>query len=283
MAAKMSGTYILKIICLLAVSFPVFAQIRVAVSDFSNVSDEMYLDGWERSVPDLLRANLSTEKDIIVLDRNRLDKVLEEQALTLSGLTDTTAIQSIGKLVGAEFILAGKIDRQGSEYMISADLIRVKTGQIQTEIVRSADRDYLDDMIDMLAGNLIFRLTGKGSYKQKETYTSNSIWYWSGATILLGTAAFLSNNAYKDNLDKYDAANELKDFSRYYNRANDSKNLYSVMISLTAAAFAATVVDLIGGSVENEISSGHKANVFFKGNIQPHEENIYTLGIQVNF
>ncbi|MCB0283989.1 MAG: hypothetical protein KDF60_15495 [Calditrichaeota bacterium] len=259
------------------------AQIRVAVSDFNNQTDILFLDGWERSVPDLLRANLSSINEITVLDRSRLDKVLEEQALSLSGLTDSTSIQEIGKLAGAEFILSGNVDRQAGEYVISADLIRVKTGQIQTEIVRSADRDYLDDMIEMLANNIIFRLTGKGAYKNKETFTSNSLWYWSGATILFGTAAFITNTNYKSNLEKYDSATELKDFEKFYDKANDSRNLYSTFAILGGAALIVTIIDLIDGSVENEISSGRSANVLLNNSIKLTSNDEIVFNVQINF
>ena len=70
-------------------------QVRIAVSDFTNKSQALFLDAWERSVPNLLRSNLSSSDQVIVLDRNKLDKILQEQALTLSGLMDSINVQSI--------------------------------------------------------------------------------------------------------------------------------------------------------------------------------------------
>ena len=262
---------------------PLSAQIHVAVSDFVNKSNTLFLDSWERSVPDLLRANLSGNEDLVILDRNRLDKVLEEQALTLSGLTDSSAIQSVGKLVGAEFILSGTVDKQNNEYVISADLIRVKTGQVQTEIVRSADREYLDEMIAMLANNLIYRLTGTGEYQSNKTYTSNSAWYWTGATVLLGTASLITNNYYHDNLDKYGAATGLKEFDKYYNNANSSKNLYGILVTLTGAALVGTIIDFLSGDVENEINSGTKTNMSINTNFRRLDKNEISFAVQIHF
>ena len=161
---KLSLSFYLKFLLFLFLLFnSVHAQLRIAVSDFSNKSDVLFLDAWERSVPNLLRSNLSASDQVTVLDRSKLDKVLEEQALSLSGLTDSSQVKSIGKLLGAEFILSGTIDQQNDEIVVSADLVRVKTGEIQTEIVRSYNKSHKAAMVEMLADNLLYRLTDQKS------------------------------------------------------------------------------------------------------------------------
>jgi TolB-like protein len=266
-----------------SLSQPLFSQVNIAVSKFSNESDVLYLDAWERSVPALLRSYLSDADDVIVLDRDRLDKVLDEQALSLSGLVDSSQVQSIGKILGAEFILAGKIDRQGREIVISADLIRVKTGQIQTEIVRSVNRDYKEAMVGMLANNILYRLTGQGAYQKNKMFKSNSIWYWAGATLLLSGATIATNTYQKENLDKYRSATELKDFDTYYNRANDSKNLVNVLAILAGSAAIGTFVDWLSGDDENEIKSGHAVQASVKSNFYLSDKNEIQLGLSIHF
>ncbi len=274
---------IIFLLMMFSLSQPLFSQVNVAVSKFSNESDALYLDAWERSVPALLRSYLSDADDVVVLDRDRLDKVLEEQALSLSGLVDSSQVQSIGKILGAEFILAGKIDRQGREIVISADLIRVKTGQIQTEIVRSVNRDYKEAMVGMLANNILYRLTGQGEYQKNKMFKSNSIWYWTGATLLLSGATIATNAYQKENLDKYRSATELKDFDTYYNRANDSKNLVNVLAILAGSAAIGTFVDWLSGDDENEIKSGHAVQALIKSNFYLSDKNEIQLGFSIHF
>jgi TolB-like protein len=257
-----------------------YAQVRVAVSDFSNKSDALFLDAWERSVPNLLRSNLSSSDYVTVLDRNKLDKVLEEQALTLSGLTDSSNVKSIGKLLGAEFILSGTIDQQSSQIIIIADLVRVKTGEIQTEIVRSYNKDHKEAMVEMLANNLLFRLTGEGSYQQQKVFRSNALWYWTGATVLLGGATIFTNTRYKDNQDKYDSATELKEFDKYYDKTNSSKALFTGLAVSTGVALVGTVIDLLSGDDANIIRSGKTGQSAIQSNIYITGKEI---GVQIYF
>jgi TolB-like protein len=262
---------------------PLYAQVNIAVSGFTNKSNEMYLDAWERSVPDLLRTYLSANNDVAVLSRDRLETVLQEQSLSMSGLIDSSQVQSIGKLLGAEFILSGSIDQQNGDYVISADLIRVKTGQIQTEIVRSANRDFQDQMVEMLAGNLLYKLTSTGEYKQQMSFKSNSTWYLTGTTLLLGGITLLTNNYYNDNLEKYRKATRLKDFDTYYDKANTSKNLVTGFAVAAGVAAIWTIIDLIHGDEANTIQSGRKSHSLINSNIYFAGNNEIKVGLQIHF
>jgi TolB-like protein len=256
------------------------AQVRIAVSDFTNKSNALFLDAWERSVPNLLRSNLSSSDQVVVLDRSKLDKVLEEQALSLSGLTDSSQVQSIGKLLGAEFILSGTIDQHNEQIVISADLVRVKTGEIQTEIVRSRKKEFREAMVEMLAENILFRVTGDGSYQQQKVFSSNSIWYWTGATVALGGAALFSNAMYQENQDKYDGAKGLKEFDKYFDKTNSSKALFTGLAISASAALIVTVIDLLSGDESNTIQSGYSGQSAVESHIYLSGKEI---GIQINF
>lgn len=255
-------------------------QVRIAVSDFTNKSNALFLDAWERSVPNLLRSNLSSSDQVVVLDRNKLDKVMEEQALTLSGLMDSTHVKSIGKLLGAEFILSGTVDQQNGELVISADLVRVKTGEIQTEIVRSYNKDYKEAMVEMLSDNLLYRLTGDGTYQHQKIFRSNSIWYWSGATVLLGGATLLTNSAYQENQDKYDSAEGLKEFDKYFDKTNSSKALFTGLAVTTGVALIGTFIDLLAGDDSNTIHSGRTGQSAINSQIYVTGKEI---GLQIRF
>jgi TolB-like protein len=258
----------------------VHAQVRIAVSDFTNKSNALFLDSWERSVPNLLRSNLSASDQVVVLDRNKLDKVLEEQALTMSGLMDSSNVKSIGKLLGAEFILSGTIDQVNDEIVISADLIRVKTGEIQTELVRARNKEYKEAMVEMLSENLLYRLTGDGTYQREKVFTSNSIWYWTGATILLSGATLFTNSMFRENQDKYNSANSLKEYDKYFDKTNNSKTLFTGFAVTTGIALIGTVIDLISGDESNTIQSGRSAQSSINSHIYVTGKEI---GIQIHF
>ncbi len=262
-----------------------FGQINIAISDFNNKSDALFLDSWQRNIPALLKSHLSANKQILILDRALLDKILDEQALKLSGLMDSSEVQNIGKLVGADFVISGTIDKQNDELMIAVDLIRVKTGQIQSEIVRSENKENKNAMVEMLGNNLIYRLTGDGQYQNEKIFKSNSIWYWTGSTLLLGTATLFTNIYYHDSQDKYNSATELKDFDRYYDQTNNSRNLYVGLAAATGTALLGTIIDLMIGDEANTIKGGiaNKPGAFKGGTLYVSGKKEITIGLQINF
>ena len=102
----------------LAVIFPAAAQTTIAISDFSNRSDKFYLDTWETKIPEFLKSELSRSPQLVLVERNHIKAVLDEQALSLSGLIDTSTVQEFGKLAGAEYVITGTIHEDGSRIRI---------------------------------------------------------------------------------------------------------------------------------------------------------------------
>ena len=128
-------------------------QITVALGEFNNQSDKFYLDQWEQTIPDLLQTRLSESKKLITLERRKLKEVLEEQALSLTGLTDSSNVREIGTLLKSDYIIFGSINEVGSEYRIDASVVKISTGQTQSEKVVSPDREHLSQMINLLGNN----------------------------------------------------------------------------------------------------------------------------------
>ena len=60
-----------------------------------------------KEISDMLVARLVNNKYYTVVERDQISKVLEEQALSLSGVIDETQAAEIGKLVGAEGLVMG--------------------------------------------------------------------------------------------------------------------------------------------------------------------------------
>jgi len=103
--------FIFIIVCLFG---KVQGQVTVAIADFKNQSDAFYLDSWEKSVPDFLKSELSVSPRITIVERRALESVLQEQALSMTGLVDSTTAQQVGGLIGAQYIISGTINKTGS-------------------------------------------------------------------------------------------------------------------------------------------------------------------------
>lgn len=85
-------------------------------------------------VTDILMSELSMIPIISVVERNRLNSIIEEQALSYTGIIDNETAAKLGKIVGTEGIIVGSIHvyKEGSPdyFGLSFRVVDVETGVI---------------------------------------------------------------------------------------------------------------------------------------------------------
>ena len=259
------------------------AQVRVAIVDFDNQTNRFHLDSWQRLIPDLLQNELSASKNITLVTRDRLEALLEEQALLLSGVINPGKMKEVGKLLDAEFIITGSVLEVNRQIHISAELIRVKTGEVLTESVRAPDPEYLETMISMLANNLNYQLTGTGAYQEQIRLKSSTLWYFLGAGVAFGAGAWFSYQDYQENWDAYLANHKLKQFDRYYDRANTSRKWSIGLTSLAAASLTGTLISWINNQNAATVYAGPSRNLSIEPFLNFEHTYGYKIGLSVHF
>ena len=130
----------------------------IAIFDFTGngVSDDVV-----NTLTDRLRSEMMRFDNISVVERKRIDAVLEEQQIQLSGCADKCLIE-VGKLVGSSSIIVGSIGKVGSYYTINARKINATTSKVENAI--SYDSKYNIDPP-----------TPKKPVPKKETYSKPGI------------------------------------------------------------------------------------------------------------
>ena len=235
-------------------------QVSVAIADFKNQSDAFYLDSWEKSVPEFLKSELSVSPHITIVERRALESVLQEQALSMTGLVDSTTAQEVGGLIGAQFIISGTINKTGSWTRIDAKIIKVETGQVKSEKVRTSDEKYQDEMIQLLANNIRHHLAGEGEYMNKLELKPYPTTYFLIATAGLGIGTAIINSAYQKKVDEYNSATRLSDnFDDKYDAANGLYKTRTFFASLTATALVGTIYCWIRNLSPDEILAAEYA------------------------
>ena len=99
----------------------------IAVFDFSGNDIN---SNTARTLSDRLRIELVKYNFINVLERSRIDAILEEQAIQMSGCVDECLVE-VGKLLGATSIITGSIGKVGDYYTINARKINATTGKLE--------------------------------------------------------------------------------------------------------------------------------------------------------
>ena len=81
-------------------------------------------------VSDFLRTELVRTRAFKVLDRQNMEKVLEEQSFQLMGCTTEECAVQMGKILNVTYMIVGTFSKFLETYYINVNVIDVETGQI---------------------------------------------------------------------------------------------------------------------------------------------------------
>jgi len=101
-----------------AVAAPVaFAQKpRIAVLEIKNKADNQYWwHGGGEAAQDVFITELVKSQKFSVVERERLNAIMQEKGLVLSGDVSASSAMQIGQLLGVEYLLAGAVTEYGQD------------------------------------------------------------------------------------------------------------------------------------------------------------------------
>gem|GEM_PF-5181021 len=111
--------------------------VTVAIGEFRNETDLMYIDSWGRKIEAFLAAELSRHTDISVVERQELKSLIDEKTLDSSGLTDPAGTGKAASLLSAQYIVTGVINKLDRGLRIDARIIDTGSGKTVTEKVQA--------------------------------------------------------------------------------------------------------------------------------------------------
>jgi len=128
-------------------SFQATGKKIVAVADFTDLEGNVNTLG--RFIAEEISISLSS-KQLTVIDRNLLKKMLYEKNISSSGIIDPALAKSIGSVSGAEAIVTGSLQPVSNSIYLSVKLIDVNNARIigGTSLLLSRN-SVLDDLIKM--------------------------------------------------------------------------------------------------------------------------------------
>src|SRR5436190_12750314 len=139
----------------IAVSSPVRAQEQkpvVAVLYFDNNSigkDRADYDGLGKGIADLLITDMASNSRVRVVEREKVQKVLEEQNLVKAGSIDQNTAVKLGKILGAQYMITGGFLSDGRGNMVlTSRAINVQTSEITNP---SRVQEKTDDVLGLIA------------------------------------------------------------------------------------------------------------------------------------
>ncbi len=100
-----------------------FPENSVAVLNFRNLGGNTGFDPLARGLADMVITDLSQVKALTVIERSRMQALMDEMGLGQSGLADEQAAPRVGQLLGAKKVVQGSfLDLAGGRLRLDANL-----------------------------------------------------------------------------------------------------------------------------------------------------------------
>ncbi len=103
---------------------------------------------------DILTARLSIYDQFQLVERKKLEDLLKEHQLNLTGMVDTTDAIKAGKLIGARILIFGRAFAVDRDLYIVTKIVGTETSQVKGTMVTGSLESNLSEIIDKLATNL---------------------------------------------------------------------------------------------------------------------------------
>jgi TolB-like protein len=131
----------------------------IAVFPFQNGGsigqDSMDFQALQYGIPGMIISELAANPSVRVVERETLQKLLDEQNLGATGRVEAGTAARIGKLIGARYVVLGNFIDFYGDFKMDARLVDVETSEIirtQSERMR---RDHLFELIKNLSAKLM--------------------------------------------------------------------------------------------------------------------------------
>jgi TolB-like protein len=130
----------------------------VAIMFFNNnvfTKDARDYDGLTKGIADFLITEMAANPSIRLIERDQVQKLVDEQKLIAGGQVDRETAVRLGKLLGAQHMIFGGFmaDPRGN-FRIDARAVSVEQGTIEYSERVQAKSDDVMDLIGTLAGRM---------------------------------------------------------------------------------------------------------------------------------
>jgi hypothetical protein len=109
---------------------------------------------YGEKVSDLLFANLAASDHLYLVDREDIDKLLQEQELNLSGMVGAGQATQVGRLTGAKILITGSVVEADTSLHIVAKIIGTETSRVFGESVEGRASDEVPLLVKDLAAKI---------------------------------------------------------------------------------------------------------------------------------
>ncbi|MEA1880912.1 MAG: CsgG/HfaB family protein [Candidatus Marinimicrobia bacterium] len=109
------------------------------------------------TLTDRLMSEMVSTDAVIMVERNQMNEILEEQGLQQAGCTSAECAAEVGALLGVQSMISGSFGKLGNTYTVDAKMFSVETGQTTRSVSKTykGEVDGLLPIIEVVAWELV--------------------------------------------------------------------------------------------------------------------------------
>ncbi|MBI4698153.1 MAG: hypothetical protein HY758_04395 [Nitrospirae bacterium] len=102
--------------------------------------------------------HLQGSKKMQIVEREVMEKLLEELKLSSSNLTDPSTALRVGKILSARLISTGNILRAGNDWQINLRMIETETTLVKAAITETISAENKDEVAERLSRDILNKI-----------------------------------------------------------------------------------------------------------------------------
>lgn len=128
----------------------------IAVLTFEETTPAAKKSELGQGIARMITTSLARTGRFKVVERERINKVMEEHKFARSGVTDSETVKQIGKMLNVDLIVFGTVFKTGDSNAIDAQLVDIESGEIVVaDRVQGSREEEIPDMVDRLIEKIV--------------------------------------------------------------------------------------------------------------------------------
>jgi hypothetical protein len=128
-------------------------SVTIAIMDFESAAPGNPELGTQ--ISDIVTARLSIYDQFRLVERKKLEELLKEHQLNLTGMVDTNQAVKVGKLAGARIMIFGRAFPVDKDLYLVAKIVGTETSRVKGVIAKGNLEGNLSEIMDQLVDKLV--------------------------------------------------------------------------------------------------------------------------------
>jgi TolB-like protein len=122
-----------------AAAAPAGAELSISVLYFDNTAKAADFDWLSKGIADMTATDLASSPRAVLVEREQLEKVLKEQEIAYSGMTDASKAPELGRILNVQVLVYGSFIVSGRAVRLDAKAVSSTTGKVLAAAQATAD------------------------------------------------------------------------------------------------------------------------------------------------